>query len=213
MVALVPLLVVALSLSFVPAGVGAQPAEYMIITSEALAPEFQRLADWKIEKGIPAEIRTVEWIEANYPAGVDAAERVRLFIRDAYANLGTLWVLSAATPRSFPVRYNWSPSGTFIERLLLRVFSWMGTWDADGRAYGEVEDNADCGRTSPTGYRLDAGGGARLHRQDHACDRRGRERLPDIFASHGRAFLPDCTARSSPSDRSPPARFSMTSVS
>ena len=62
--------------------------EYVIITNESLAPEFQRLADWKIENGIQAEVRTVEWIEANYPAGVDPAEK-RSWIRPSSSMNGS----------------------------------------------------------------------------------------------------------------------------
>ena len=39
------------------------------MTNEAMAPAFQRLADWKTKKGIPAVVRTIEWIEAARPFG------------------------------------------------------------------------------------------------------------------------------------------------
>lgn len=81
------------------------PVEYLIITDEAMEPTLQLLADWKTEKGTPAVVRTVEFIEANYPFGVDRAERVRMFIRDAYTQWGTLWVLLAGDTPVIPTRY------------------------------------------------------------------------------------------------------------
>jgi len=69
------------------------PVEYVIITSEGFEPYFQPLADWKTKKGVPTVIRTVSWIEANYPGGTDLSERVRFFIQDAYESWGTTFVL------------------------------------------------------------------------------------------------------------------------
>jgi hypothetical protein len=123
----------------------AATVEYVIVTREALAPEFQRLADWKTLEGVPAEIRTVEWIDANYPAGVDAAERVRLFLRDAYQNLGTMWVLLGGDDDVAPARY---ASMTFLgDDPILCDYYFMcldGTWNADGDdLFGEEEDEVD----------------------------------------------------------------------
>jgi hypothetical protein len=35
---------------------------YVIVTREALVPEFQRLADQRTQHGVPAAMVTVEWI-------------------------------------------------------------------------------------------------------------------------------------------------------
>ncbi|HEY5134043.1 MAG TPA: C25 family cysteine peptidase, partial [Candidatus Krumholzibacteriaceae bacterium] len=66
---------------------------YLIVTNEAMAPAFQRLADSKTKKGIPSVVRTVEWIAQNSRSGADVAESVRNYIRDAYAKWGVEWVL------------------------------------------------------------------------------------------------------------------------
>ena len=65
----------------------------MIVTNDALAAEFERLAEWKRQKGVLCEVRTVEWIDQTYPNGVDQAERIRFFLADAYQNWGALWAL------------------------------------------------------------------------------------------------------------------------
>jgi len=55
--------------------------DYVIITSDALQDAFRPLADWKTQKGIVTQIRTVRWIEQRY-TGIDVQEKIR--------NLGTL---------------------------------------------------------------------------------------------------------------------------
>jgi len=84
------------------------PVDYVIVTNELLAPYFQDLADWKTEKGIPAVVKTVSWIEANYPGGCDTAEKIRLFLQDAYSSWGTTYVLLGGDTPVVPARYVWS---------------------------------------------------------------------------------------------------------
>ncbi len=79
--------------------------DYVIITTDALASEFQRLADFKTEKGVPTVVRTVEWIEANTRNGVDIQETIRFFIRDAYAKWGITYVLLGGDTDVLPPRY------------------------------------------------------------------------------------------------------------
>ena len=53
--------------------------DYLIITNEDLADNFQPLADYKTQCGIETQIHTVEDIYENY-TGVDNAEKIRNFI-------------------------------------------------------------------------------------------------------------------------------------
>jgi hypothetical protein len=62
-----------------------QPVQYLIITSDALAPSFAPLADWKTQTGVPAIVRPLSAVLAGHPVAFDDAERVRLEIRDAWA--------------------------------------------------------------------------------------------------------------------------------
>ncbi|MGD8396034.1 MAG: C25 family cysteine peptidase, partial [Candidatus Eiseniibacteriota bacterium] len=80
------------------------PVEHVIITTEALADAFERLAAWKTAKGVLSVVRTVEWIESTYPDGIDRAERIRFFIRDAYQNWGTLFVVLGGDTDQIPTR-------------------------------------------------------------------------------------------------------------
>ena len=113
--------------------------EYVIVTSQALANEFQRLADWKTQKGVQSAVRTVEWIDQTYPNGVDRGERIRFFLRDAYQNWGTLYALLGGDSDVIPVRYAEStleggesiPADYYYGCL-------DGNWNGDGDArFGE----------------------------------------------------------------------------
>ncbi|UCG53187.1 MAG: hypothetical protein JSW58_06435, partial [Candidatus Latescibacterota bacterium] len=81
------------------------PVDYLIITNETLASEYQRLADWKTDKGVPTVVRTTEWIEANCRNGVDLQETIRFFIRDAYEKWGVEFVLLGGDTDVIPARY------------------------------------------------------------------------------------------------------------
>ena len=115
------------------------PVEYVIITSDEFEPYFQPLADWKTKKGVPTVIRTVSWIEENYPGGTDATERIRYFIQDAYESWGTTFFLIGGDTNIVPVRYSWSMyyDGWDVSSDL--YYSDLdGNWDLDGDSkFGE----------------------------------------------------------------------------
>jgi hypothetical protein len=126
-----------------------QAVEYVIITNETLAEGFQEIADWKTRKGVPAVVRTVEWIYDYYP-GVDQAEKVRNFIIDAYQNWGTQYFMLGGDSEVVPIRYAWIshwnrndlkgaiPNGDLIPADM--YFACLdGNWNADGDAtFGEA---------------------------------------------------------------------------
>ena len=89
--------------SYMP-GLEGSAVRYLIVTNEEMAPEFQRLADWKTRKGIPAAVRTIEWIEQNCRAGADLGETIRNFIKDAYEKWGIEYVLLGGDTEVIPER-------------------------------------------------------------------------------------------------------------
>ncbi len=113
--------------------------EYVIITTEEYEPHFQPIADWKTKKGVPSVIRTVSWINANYPGGCDTAERIRLFIRDAFASWGTTYVLLAGDTNIVPTRYTYSTYYGGVEFVTDLYYSDLdGNWNGDGDSvFGE----------------------------------------------------------------------------
>ncbi len=119
------------------------PVEFLVITTEGLAPAFQPLIDWKNRQGYPAAIRTVEAVERDYPQGVDLAESIRLFLRDAYALWGTRTVIIGGDPSLVPIRYARSyaynaPIGVSIATDYYYACL-DGNWNADGdNLWGEA---------------------------------------------------------------------------
>ena len=122
---------------------------YVIITSNTLESCFQPLLDWKLKKGLSATLVTTTWIYSEY-TGVDGSEQIRNFIKDAYQNWGTLWVLLGGDINKVPYRTafafdcettnyddNWIPCDLYFSDL-------DGDWNANGNdIYGEVDDNID----------------------------------------------------------------------
>jgi hypothetical protein len=122
--------------------------EMVIVTTDSLAPSFQELADWKTAKGVPAVVRTVEWIEANYPGGHDLPERIRLFLRDAHSRWGTGLALlggdyALVPPRAAFNRFYYGGSEIPTDQYYACL---DGDWNGDGdEYYGEGEYNSDPG--------------------------------------------------------------------
>jgi hypothetical protein len=116
------------------------PVEYLIITNDAMAPTFQSLADWKTQSGVPAAVRTLSFIRQQYPFGADDAERIRLFIRDAYARWGTKWVLLGGDTDVIPERLAFNVSFYQVEHIAADIYYSCldGNWNKDGNSeYGE----------------------------------------------------------------------------
>ena len=115
------------------------PVEYLIITNDEQAPEYQRLADWKTSKGVPAVVRTLSFIQQEYPFGADDAERIRLFIRDAYSRWGTKWVLLGGDTPVIPTRLAYTTFYGGENIATDQYFSCLdGDWNADADSiFGE----------------------------------------------------------------------------
>jgi hypothetical protein len=110
----------------------------VIITSEALAPAWQTLADWKTRRGVPTVVRTLEWIEGHYLHGSDLQETIRTFVRDAYLRWGVQYVLLAGDTDVVPARYGFSAfsdlSGLSIPTDM--YFACLdGNWNLDGDSF------------------------------------------------------------------------------
>jgi len=117
------------------------PVDYVIVTTNALQPNWQAFADWKTRRGIPTVIRTTEWIQANYRQGSDLQETIRTFIRDAYAKWGVQYVLLAGDTDVLPARYGFSAFGEPTQQSIPTdtYFQCLdGNWNKDGDAlWGE----------------------------------------------------------------------------
>jgi hypothetical protein len=94
-----------------------QSFDYVIVTSQNLSASFQPLVDWKNQKGVSATMVLVEDILENpeyfcdgaFGDGCashfnDTAARIRNFIKDAYLNWGTDYVLLGGDTEIVPAR-------------------------------------------------------------------------------------------------------------
>jgi hypothetical protein len=131
--------------------------EYVVISAPPMDTVFQRLADWKTRKGVPATVVQVSWINSNY-SGYDLQERIRNFIIDAYTNWGTIYVLLGGSADQRTSGQNIVPARrTFYTRSYVGGYpdedtipcdlyysDLDGTWDLDGdHIWGELNDNVD----------------------------------------------------------------------
>ncbi|HEU4928451.1 MAG TPA: C25 family cysteine peptidase, partial [Candidatus Krumholzibacteria bacterium] len=121
------------------------PVDYVIVTVDTLAAAFQNLADWKTSKGVRTVVRTVEWIEANYPNGVDQAETIRTFIVDAYQYWGITYALIGGDASLVPVRLG---ASLYLGARDIPVDMYFGCVDGDWNAdhdefFGESADAID----------------------------------------------------------------------
>lgn len=124
------------------------PADYVIITSETLAPAFESLVAEKMSRGLAARIVTTEYIYANY-AGTenhDNADKIRHYVADAYAHQGTEYVLLGGDTDVIPVRGVYGMVGSIVDNEIpcdLYYAALEGTWDGDGDGiWGEANDGA-----------------------------------------------------------------------
>jgi hypothetical protein len=130
--------------------------DYVVITNNALKSSFQPLVDWKIQKGLNATIVLVEDI-MNDPAyhcdglfgdGLgspkfnDTQAHIRNFIKDAYQNWGTQYVLLGGDDEIIPSRgvYVYADSYTDYNIPCDMYYGALdGSWDNDNDAiFGEA---------------------------------------------------------------------------
>lgn len=133
--------------------ISSYPLQYLIVTCDSLKSEFQKLADWKITKGIVADIITLEDIYANYQSG-NALMKIKYAIKNAFENsAGSLkYVLLGGSPPIVPTMScrvkrevndfitdeNDTPTDIYFACLT------DINWNKNNNAYcGEVSDSVD----------------------------------------------------------------------
>jgi hypothetical protein len=125
------------------------PFEYVIVTGTGLDTVFRRLADWKTEKGVPAVVRTVEWVYTNY-TGRDHAEQLRNYLK-TLPDSGVRYVLLGGDVDVVPFRKAYAMSSDWgsMQRedslpCDLYFADLQGSWDANNNnVFGEVDDSVD----------------------------------------------------------------------
>jgi len=74
-------------------GVGPGNYDYVIITQSSWVDDFQPLADWKTQKGVPTAIVTTSWIENDGGYEGNMRSKIRAFVQDAHDNWGASYFL------------------------------------------------------------------------------------------------------------------------
>lgn len=138
---------------------GDSTVRHLIVTDRSLGAAFRRLARAHREAGLTSRVRTLQSIREAYPAGRDDAERVRLFLKDAYARWHTRFVLLGGDDPLIPMRRAYLDQMPFLAAdsvILLPTDQYYacldGDWNADGDdrwselpnpSTGDAGDDAD----------------------------------------------------------------------
>lgn len=121
--------------------------EYLIITRDSLVSVFEPLAQFKTMKGIPASIVTMEYIDDCYQ-GVDAAQKLRFFLRDIYDVAPPTYVLLGGDTPLVPHRNCWATAEGYVGDPAADIYfqdmndTYVGTdlWDANQNGvWGELD--------------------------------------------------------------------------
>lgn len=124
------------------------PVDLVIITTENLVQGYEKLAHLKKLLGYNTAIKTLSWIRQHY-AGIDDADRIRNFIKDAVEKWGTGFILLGGDVPDIPTRWVWLTQVDYDqwpENVTTDLyFSCLdGNWNFDGDAkFGEVADSVD----------------------------------------------------------------------
>ncbi|MBI9077952.1 MAG: hypothetical protein JEZ02_21310, partial [Desulfatibacillum sp.] len=120
--------------------------DYLVITTQALAPAFQALAAHRTAvSGMTCEVVTVEDIQTLY-LGDDIQWKIRNCIKDYVANQGTVFVAlggddTVVPARMCPIMYAYYEDETPAD---LYYSDLDGDWDAnENGVYGEIGDELD----------------------------------------------------------------------
>ena len=122
---------------------------YIIITTEDFKNyhgtyDLYDLTEKREEQGLTTLIKTVEEIYDEY-AGRDKQEQIRNFIKDAYLNFQTDWILLAGDVEFVPVRYLWDIDGADIGMASDIYYQCLdGDYNSDNDSwYGERNDGVN----------------------------------------------------------------------
>jgi len=123
------------------------PVDFLIVTTDVQVVQYEEYARLRKLSGYNTAVRTMSWVREHY-GGVDDAERVRNFIRDAVEHWGVLYVLLGGDVPEVPTRWVWMNPlyNQWPVHIVTDVYysDLDGNWnfDADER-FGEIEDSLD----------------------------------------------------------------------
>lgn len=119
---------------------------YLLITTDAFAPSFQPLVDWRTKQGFKGELLTVSNISSAY-SGRDVPEKIRNAILYYFQNRGLIFVVLGGDNQFVPKRgvYVYI-SSSYTETNMpcdLYYSDLTGSWDGDhDNVFGEVPNDS-----------------------------------------------------------------------
>jgi len=127
----------------------AETFEYVIVTKDSLCASFQKLADWKKQKGVTSLVVSTEDIDKKY-SGSSLAVKIKKFLYEYYQDHGLKYVLLGGDDVIVPVYgcYGYveylCTDNTIPTDLFYACFGGDFEWNANGNdIYGELDDNVD----------------------------------------------------------------------
>jgi len=124
---------------------GLPQIDYLVITTDALAPEFAPFVAYRTSRGLRTEVRTCEWIERNYQ-GRDLQEKTRNLITGFFQQRGLSYVLLAGDNKQVPCRRIrvsvGQETGDIPSDLYFGDLDY--SWDSNqNNLFGEMSDDVD----------------------------------------------------------------------
>jgi len=129
----------------------AHPYSMIIITDETRMPYFEEFIDWKNAQGISTGLFLTTQIYTEY-GGVDAQERIRNFIIDAYITYSDTdtpleYVFLGGDDEIIPIRGCYGEVGPYTDESIpcdMYYSALDGNWNSNGNnVYGETNDAPD----------------------------------------------------------------------
>jgi len=85
-------------------GVGSGNYDYVIITTSSWEDDFEPLADWKTQKGVPATIVTTDWIYNQGGYSGSNQDKIQDFVIDAASTWGAVYFLLGGDTNNIPCK-------------------------------------------------------------------------------------------------------------
>jgi len=123
------------------------PVDLVIISTEQTFSAYEEFARLKKFLGFNTVIKTMTWIKQHYQ-GVDDAEKIRNFLKDAVKKWGVSFVLLGNDVPDIPTRWVWIEyvMGNYPAHITTDLYfsDLDGNWNLDGDdRFGEVPDSID----------------------------------------------------------------------
>jgi hypothetical protein len=122
--------------------------DYVVISPPDFVTNYEPLAEWKTQKGVPAKIVTTTWIYNNGGYAGTNEEKIRSFIIDANATWGAVYFLLGGDTNVVPTHWWTTP----IDPYNIPEDTFFADYDNDWTV--EVHVGRVAARYAPTAYVL-----------------------------------------------------------